>query len=188
MLSIAFKEWAVICRALAEGRQSLILRKGGIAESNGEFRPEHSRFLLYPTYFHEQQRSGIKPELMPLLGTAESEKPPAGIIRFAHFADVAAVHRIEKLEAALALDTFHGWTSETVEKRFHYRDPGLFALVVRVHRLPFAHEVVERSEYTGCKSWVQLDPGIIIDEAKPVLDDESFAHIVESITSLTHQS
>ena len=31
MLRHAFKEWAVICKALAEGRQALILRKGGIA-------------------------------------------------------------------------------------------------------------------------------------------------------------
>ena len=38
MLKDAFKEWAVICRALAEGRQALILRKGGIAEAGGDFR------------------------------------------------------------------------------------------------------------------------------------------------------
>ena len=62
-LSIAFKEWAVICRALAEGRQSLILRKGGIAEAGGQFRPEHDRFLLYPTYFHEQHHTGTKADL-----------------------------------------------------------------------------------------------------------------------------
>ena len=42
MLPIAFKEWAVICEALALGRQALILRKGGIAETGGAFRPEHS--------------------------------------------------------------------------------------------------------------------------------------------------
>ena len=49
----AFKEWAVICRALAEGRQALILRKGGIAEPGPTFQPEHSHFWLYPTYGFE---------------------------------------------------------------------------------------------------------------------------------------
>jgi hypothetical protein len=39
---------------------ALILRKGGIAEDGGQFRPEHDRFLLYPTHFHEQHRTGIK--------------------------------------------------------------------------------------------------------------------------------
>ena len=76
MLSIAFKEWAVICAALA-ATQSLILRKGGIAEEGGVFRPEHSEFLLYPTYFHEH-RQGIKPAFLPLLEAAEATKPPAG--------------------------------------------------------------------------------------------------------------
>ena len=61
MLNIAFKEWAVVCRALAEGRQALILRKGGIAETGGQFSPEHSRFWLYPTFAHEKPE-GIKPE------------------------------------------------------------------------------------------------------------------------------
>ena len=39
MLRIAFKEWAAVCRALASGRQSLIIRKGGIAEAGGVFAP-----------------------------------------------------------------------------------------------------------------------------------------------------
>jgi len=51
----AFKEWAVICRALAEGRQALILRKGGIEETGGTFEVEHSRFWLYPTYTEAQR-------------------------------------------------------------------------------------------------------------------------------------
>ena len=66
MLNHAFKEWAIICQALAEGRQALILRKGGIAESTGEFQLEQMRFWLFPTYVH-QQRSGIKPEALPVL-------------------------------------------------------------------------------------------------------------------------
>ena len=41
MLKYAFKEWAVVCRALTEGKQALILRKGGIAETGGRFQLEH---------------------------------------------------------------------------------------------------------------------------------------------------
>ena len=74
----AFKEWAVICRALAEGRQSLILRKGGIAEEGGRFRVEHTGFWLYPTYAH-QQKAGIVADAAPLLEQAEAEKPPEGV-------------------------------------------------------------------------------------------------------------
>jgi len=77
MLKIAFKEWAVICRALALGRQAMILRKGGIAEVGGEFRPEHERFWLYPTYLHEH-RDGVKADATPLLEQALAEGGPEG--------------------------------------------------------------------------------------------------------------
>lgn len=175
MLSIAFKEWAVICRALAEGRQSLILRKGGVAEVGGEFRPEHERFLLYPTFFHEQHRTGVKPDLLPLLDAAEADRPPVGRLRFTHLAAVSAVSHVTDLEKALALDPLHGWTADTVRQRFAYRTPGLFVLTVRVYRLAQPAEAVERPEYAGCKTWVELDTASETDGAEPVLSDEAFA-------------
>lgn len=167
MLSIAFKEWAVICMALAEGRQSVILRKGGISEDGGAFRPEHSEFLLYPTFFHEH-RSGVKPEFLPLLDAAEADKPDVGTIRFTHFVRVIDVRHITDLDAALALDSLHAWTPEVVRKRFEYRAPGLFVLDVTVFRLSTPEVRPERLEYAGCKTWVALDVGISTDDATPV--------------------
>src|SRR5688572_22380068 len=49
-----FKEWALICEALGHGEQSVILRKGGIAEGRAGFRFAHPEFWLFPTLFHEQ--------------------------------------------------------------------------------------------------------------------------------------
>ncbi len=54
MESIGFKEWAMVCEALARGRQSLIVRKGGIAEGREGFSFKHEEFHLFPTWFHEQ--------------------------------------------------------------------------------------------------------------------------------------
>jgi hypothetical protein len=156
MLSVAFKEWAVVCRALASGRQLIILRKGGIAEVGGEFRPEHDRFLLYPTHFHEQQRLGIKHEFLPLLDAAETERPPAGVVRISHWAEVKSVRFLEKLDDVLALDAQHVLSEETVRQRFAYRRPGLYVFEVAVHPLPKPVEIVETPEYAGCKTWVQL--------------------------------
>ena len=183
LLSIAFKEWAAICRALAEGRQSLILRKGGIAEEGGQFRPEHARFLLYPTHFHEQHRTGIKPDLLPMLDAVEREKAAAGTIRFTHFAEVVEVFQVLDLDKVLALSELHGWTAEEVAKRFHYRKPGLFVLAVRVFRLPQAVEMAERPrpEYAGCKSWVPLEEAVSIEGASAVLTDEGFAAILKAV-------
>src|SRR5680860_751649 len=53
-MPIAFKEWAVTVRALAEGEQLLTLRKGGIREEHKHFEIEHDRFFLYPTFDHQR--------------------------------------------------------------------------------------------------------------------------------------
>ena len=47
MESIGFKEWAVVCEALGSGRQSIILRKGGIAEGREGFSFKHREFFLF---------------------------------------------------------------------------------------------------------------------------------------------
>lgn len=169
MLAIAFKEWAVICRALAAGRQSLIVRKGGIAEANGVFIPEHSRFWLYPTHFHEQQQKGVKAAAMPLLEEAERDRPVPGKLRLTNFVEVAGVQFVNSLDRALALDDVHVWSPDVIAQRFHYRTPGLYVLPVRVWQMPPA-EVWERPEFAGCKTWVDLGEGLP-DAGTPVLDD-----------------
>jgi hypothetical protein len=174
----AFKEWAVICRALAEGRQAIILRKGGIADEGGIFKPEYPRFLLFPTYVH-QQFGGIKPEASKMLADAEAERPPAGVVRFSHFAEVSGVFFVRRLDIALALDSLHLWSEGTVRQRFEYRTPGLFALAVRVYKLPRIHEVIAKPEYDGCKTWVDLGEGLSVDGAAPVIDGRSYADFLE---------
>src|SRR5262245_61641814 len=52
-LNVALKEWATVCRALESGGQIILLRKGGIYESGGEFHVENREFLLFPTYVHQ---------------------------------------------------------------------------------------------------------------------------------------
>ena len=51
---IALKEWAVTVRALNQGSQVLLLRKGGIREEGKDFRVVHPEFILYPTYEHQR--------------------------------------------------------------------------------------------------------------------------------------
>jgi hypothetical protein len=184
MLSVAFKEWAVICEAIAAGRQALILRKGGIAEEGGVFRPEHAEFLLYPTYFHEH-RAGVKSEFLPLFESAEVAKPPAGTIRFTHFVRVERVTHVTDLGAALALNSLHAWTPAVVEQRFRYRAPGLFVLAVQAFRLARPVDAVERPEYAGCKTWVALGASVDTTTAEPVLSEEKFAEFMSALSALT---
>ena len=176
MLKDAFKEWAVICRALADGRQSLILRKGGVAEAGGAFEPERRRFWLFPTYLH-QTRAALKPDAWPLLNAAESARPPDGKVWLAHFAEVSAVHHVEDLDALLRLDPLHEWSEETVRARFAYRQPGVYVLAARVYRVPETIEIPDTAYYAGCKSWVDLERAVPTDGAVPVLSDDAFRDV-----------
>ncbi len=179
-MRIAFKEWSAICRALAEGRQALILRKGGIAEAGGQFTPEHPRFWLYPTYVHQQQ-AGVKSEAADLLRAAESDRPPAGTLRLSHFAEVSGAYQVRQLFGALLLDDLHVWSEATVRQRFEYRTPGLYVLPVRVYRAAAPIDLPERSEYAGCRTWVELERDLPTEGATPVLSDQAFDALLETL-------
>jgi hypothetical protein len=181
MLQIAFKEWAVICAALAEGKQAIILRKGGIAED--EFGVEHTRFWLYPTYVH-QQDDGIIDEARPLLESVQASRPPAGKVRLQLWAEVTSIYRVRDELLALMLPHLHCWSEETVRKRFNYRAPGVFVLAVRVHRLPTPHEIDESPAYAGCKSWVELTAPLSTEGSTPVLSDDDYRIVLRQLDRL----
>lgn len=177
MLRHALKEWAVICKALAEGRQALVLRKGGIAEEAGEFRLEQTRFWLFPTYTHQQEPAGLRPDAAPLLEEALRERPAEGVVRLSHFAEVTGVYHVRDLTAALLLAHLHLWSDETVRKRFAYRAPGLYVLPVRVWRAAEAFEIADTPYYQGCRSWVEVEKALPTGGAAPVLSDEAMSNL-----------
>lgn len=179
----ALKEWAVLCQAMAEGRQTILLRKGGIAEDAGTFRVEHERFWLYPTYVHQQQE-GIKPEAAALLEEVLRNHPADGRIRIELYAEIAAVHAMKDLATIQRLDPMHLWSDAAVNMRFHYRQPGLNVLVLRVFRMPKAIEVGELPRYAGCKSWVELEEDLSTEGAKLVLEEDQFQEMLRSVSKL----
>jgi hypothetical protein len=180
-LKVAFKEWAVICKALAEGRQAIVLRKGGIAEAGGEFKVEHTRFWLFPTWTH-QQRAGIAEEALPLLAEAQAERPPEGVVRLSHFAEVPGVYHVRDIVGAWKLAGLHLWSQDTVQARFAYRTPGLYVLPVRVYKAQ-TWEIPEAPYYAGCKSWVELERGLPTEGAVPVLSEEAFDAVLNALDS-----
>jgi hypothetical protein len=184
MLKHAFKEWAVICKALALGKQALILRKGGIAEATGDFQLEHTRFWLFPTYTHQQQPAGLQAEALPLLGEALKERPPEGVVRLSHFVEVTGVYHVRDLAPALLLQHLHSWSEETVARRFAYRTPGLYVLPVRVWRAAEVFELADTPYYQGCKSWVELERELPTEGATPVLTEEAMEDLHRQLSIL----
>lgn len=151
----AFKEWAVICRALATGRQDVILRKGGIGELGGAFHPDHAAFLLMPTFLHQSAESLI-PAARDLLDGIDADRPPDGQVVLTHGARVEAVHRITDAGALAPFRGRHVWADVVVMERFHRWRDELHVLEVTVAPLSAALVLPWRDSYGGCRSWVEL--------------------------------
>ncbi len=49
----ALKEWAIVCKAIEDGKQVLLFRKGGIMEYRNGFELKHKNFFLFPTFEHQ---------------------------------------------------------------------------------------------------------------------------------------
>lgn len=170
-LQVALKEWATVCRALETGRQIVLLRKGGILEAIGGFELEHPRFLLFPTYLH-QNLAMLKPDAHAGFEphTAEPDR-----ITLAAAGVVTDIVRLSSRAQVDALDDEHVWTPPLIDMRFNYRPANpLYLLLVRAYRLPQPVTVENTPEYAGCKSWVPLEKPVSTAEAIPALDDAGY--------------
>ena len=181
MQSIGFKEWAVVCEALGKGRQSIILRKGGIAEGRAGFSFQHREFYLFPTWFHEQ------PDKVRASGLAIPESNPAEIeIRYLARLEHASV--ITSWSTAEALAPLHILKPEVVRERFDYdQAPGIHVGFVRVFRLAMPWALANEQSFGGCRSWVPLpDPPAelrlepVLSETEHALVEKEFRRITEA--------
>jgi hypothetical protein len=171
---IAFKEWAVICEALATGAQTLILRKGGIHEGRDGFRVAHSQFWLFPTYLHQGEQWKLAEAAWPTLEESISGRPETETVAIQYLAEVTDVIQIADESRVSRLTGMHWWSGQTITDRFHYRSPGLFLLITRTFKLPKAQTLENTPHFAGCRSWVDLPHPISTRDLQPVLSDAEF--------------
>lgn len=178
--SLALKEWAVVVESLARGKQILLLRKGGVYERQGRFSTEPTEFFFFPTYVHQMEQ-GVLPEAAAELRAVLQNRPANDQLIIARYATVTSVRWLDAREQVEALAGLHCWTAETVEKRFMYKNPGLYLFVLRVYQLPQAYTLSSLKRYVGCRSWVELAASLSTEGAEPVVDDATFAARVREV-------
>jgi hypothetical protein len=172
-VSIALKEWAAVCQAVQSSRQIILLRKGGIYESAGEFQVEHPRFLLFPTYLHQNLKM-LKAEAHEGFQPHSSEPAKITLSSLAQVTDIIELKHRKQMDA---LDAEHIWTPPLIHMRFSYRPENpLYLLIVRAYRLNEPATVDNTPAYAGCKSWVPLERGVATTDASPALNDDPFEH------------
>jgi hypothetical protein len=187
-VTVAFKEWAIVIDALGRGEQIFILRKGGIHEGRAGFAVEHSEFLLFPTLFH-QQRESVIPSAQSRFDEIAPHLPPPEILRLQYWARVIEWHEIVSIAVLEKLRGQHIWRDEVLRDRFEWgRSEKIFAIVVRVHRLPQTIELPMLPAYGGCKSWIQLAPSISTEGSVPVQEDAAFESNLERFRQSLLQS
>ena len=171
------KEWSAAVHALLDGRQTVLLRKGGVGEKR--FAVTASHFLLFPTVAHSHAQR-VRPEHRDLLDAAAADSTDDAIVLRAGANVVAAVevNRPEMLEDIAPL---HIWTNESVRAdRVDFRPKHrLTVLVVQASPLVEPLRLPRTPDYAGCTSWVQLpaDP----DWAPPVHDAAALQEIAEQV-------
>jgi hypothetical protein len=186
MKSIGFKEWALVCEALGSGRQSMILRKGGIAEGREGFAFRHREFFLFPTFFHGQIEK-------TRLGEANIPVPNELEITLRFFAKVEHAFRVESFATAAALAPFHVLQESVVRERFEdERFPGIHVAFVRVFRVEPEWILPNEKRYGGCRSWVELPsvPGgiqfhSVLTEARHREREKSFLATIGQTNTVT---
>ena len=170
----AFKEWAVACDALRDGRQILLIRKGGIREEGGVFRMRDSEFFLLPTFEH-QKADLLQPDVLPKLEARRTAPDPEFVEIDAYaVVDTILVARDEGQVNAAGHETI--WNAEYVRQRFDFNayDP-LTLVILRVYRLPGTVTIPLLHDYIGCRSWVTLDRSLSTTGAVAAIPDTEFA-------------
>jgi len=176
---VALKEWAAIEDALAGGRLTVLVRKGGIYEKRGGFEVENREFWIFPTGWHQNEHE-LSPGFRAHLG--DTPRFPPGEIPLRVHCVVEDAIRVESLEALQRLGELQPFSADTLRSRFEYRDrPYLHVLIVRAHVLPQPRVISNTAGYDGCVSWVRLDAPVSTDGTVPALDDAEFARIHSAV-------
>ncbi|MBX9850515.1 MAG: DUF1802 family protein, partial [Cytophagaceae bacterium] len=126
---LAFKEWSYIVDALGKGKQSIILRKGGIAEDGGDFAVKGKKFLLLPTQYH-QAKDLIKPEWITEL---ESDKyfTSDNKVKIDFYAEIIDHKIITDWNVLEKLHDHHAWKMDIVRERYNRLEKNVHLLIVQ---------------------------------------------------------
>lgn len=208
----ALKEWAIVCKALEEGRQIILLRKGGIMEYRKGFEVIHSDFFLYPTFEHQSKES-LQPDYMDNLDIVLQNAPVNDRNRITSCASVVQVKRISDKSVLARLEKYHIWNDRYINVRMSYNPKRpMNVLVLRVYKMNKPIQVDIKPALLGCKSWIpvqlllsdttpqggakpeqeynnRLLSGIdmVKDDCQPVFSDTEFTEIVAEFQEVLNQ-
>jgi hypothetical protein len=195
----ALKEWAIVCKAAEDGNQVLLFRKGGIMEYRNGFELKHKNFFLFPTFEHQSMesiREEYKKEFENLTKQHKQKDLNSPVpndsqifpdtttinsfVEISYFNEINDINKLEKLEK------FHIWNLDYVKMRFNYNPKKpLFLVLLRTYKLKDAIKIHNKPEWSGCKSWIQID---LKDKALEAYFKNDLAQSFEYLKSISMPS
>ncbi|WP_163702191.1 DUF1802 family protein [Mycolicibacterium sarraceniae] len=153
-MTAALKEWSAAVHALLAGRQTVLLRKGGVHERR--FSVAAEEFLLFPTVAHSHAER-VRPEHRDLLADAAADSADEHVV-IRGAAKVVAAIAVSNSDGLYGIQDLHIWTAESVQAdRLDFRPRHrLTVLVVAAAPLIAPIRLNREPQYRGCTSWVQL--------------------------------
>jgi len=175
------RDWCAIVDAIAEGKQTILIRRT---------KPAYNEFVLLPTYSFANEgdflskrfREEHHPFVEKSVASRESTENLANC--FAKVEKVLTVRSAE-LEKLRTIQDHYLWSPNHVEEYFREL-PGqdAFVWVLRAYKLSRPHRI---SVPRGPVVYVRLDSPISLVGAAPVLPESTFNSVVEAIESKLSQ-
>ena len=176
VLDQALKEWAVVIKALEEGKQFVLLRKGGILDQG--FDISATKFLLFPTLEHQHQQY-IRDEYRYLFDNIDNSITSA--------ASIHKVYETFSREKLLKLSPYHIYNEEFIDYRLNiYKDKPVKVLVVKTYMLEEPILLEDKPEYAGCRSWVNINKSAKVRE-ESIISNMRFDDISSKIEAIMNE-
>jgi hypothetical protein len=164
----ALKEWATVVKALEQGKQTVILRKGGILETASGFNIESKKFFLFSTWEHQETKH-VKPEFHDFLNKVLGKKPDEGFNKISSYAEVLYEKDVESNDIINNLSSFHVWSDSYIQERRNWMpQKPMKAVFLRTMKIA-EFNLPLQPEFSGCKSWIELNSNF--QEGKSTLKD-----------------
>ena len=199
MSMLALKEWSIICKAMEEGKQTILLRKGGILEYKKGFEISQKLFLLYPTLEHqtaEYLQSNYLQEYELLLKRNSSEIVQDKVNTIRIIARIEAMQEFHDHELLSKLVKYHIWNEKYVNMRMNYNPKKpMNALLLRIYKLSQPISIDVNPEWAGCKSWIDIEFSSkygnqygsineLLNQSMPVIKDKDFQLIHDNFMEI----
>jgi hypothetical protein len=179
----ALKEWATVVKALENGNQTVLLRKGGILETASGFNVESKKFLLFPTYEH-QQHDSLKSQFYGYLSDVRESQPKSDVNNITSYAEVMEESDITDMKKIEELSPFHIWSDSYIKERMNWMpDKPMKAIFLKVYKIEES-KVPVLPEYQGCKSWIDIN--VNVETGRSVLSEQELKEGLEKFRKIVN--